>query len=50
MDLAVRYVSGPWTYALNVNNVFDTVEWINTDYQYNRTAGNSVNLSVAYHW
>ncbi|RYD36072.1 MAG: TonB-dependent siderophore receptor [Verrucomicrobiaceae bacterium] len=50
LDLAARYVNGPWTYALNVNNVFDTVEWINTDYQYNRTAGNSVNLSVAYHW
>lgn len=50
LDLAARYVNGPWTYALNVNNVFDTVEWINTDYQYNKTAGNSVNLSVAYHW
>ncbi|GAA5131506.1 TonB-dependent siderophore receptor [Luteolibacter yonseiensis] len=50
LDLAARYVSGPWTYALNVNNVFDTVEWIDTEYQYNKTAGNSVNLSVAYHW
>lgn len=50
LDLAARYVNGPWTYALNVNNVFDTVEWINTEYQYNKTAGNSVNLSVAYHW
>jgi iron complex outermembrane receptor protein len=50
VDLAARYVNGPWTYAVNVNNVFDTVEWINTDYQYNKTAARSVNLSVAYHW
>jgi len=49
-DLAARYVCGPWTYALNVNNLFDDVEWISTDYQYNKTAGNSVNLSMAYHW
>ncbi|MDB6076454.1 MAG: hypothetical protein JWO82_201, partial [Akkermansiaceae bacterium] len=50
IDLAARYVKGPWTYAVNVNNLFDEVEWINTDYQYNKTAGNSVNMSVAYHW
>ena len=50
VDLAARYVNGPWIYALNVNNLFDDVEWISTDYQYNKTAGNSVNLSVAYHW
>lgn len=50
VDLAARYVNGPWTYALNVNNVFDTVEWINTDYQYNKTAARELSLSVAYHW
>jgi len=49
-DLALRYRRGAWTYAVNVNNLFDKVNLSTDGYNYNESGGRTVRASVAYHW
>jgi iron complex outermembrane receptor protein len=49
-DLAIRYVRGAWIYAVNVNNLFDTVNLSSDGFSYNESGGRTVRASLAYRW
>lgn len=50
VDLVARYVRGPWTVALNVDNVADETTYSSDGFGYYQSAGRTVRLSLGYKW
>lgn len=50
VDLVARYVRGPWTLALNVDNVADDTTYSSDGIGYYQSAGRTVRLSLTYKW
>ncbi|MCW0217024.1 MAG: TonB-dependent receptor [Prosthecobacter sp.] len=50
VDLVARYVQGPWTLALNVDNIADGTFYSSDGIGYYQSAGRTVRLSLSYKW
>ena len=50
VDLVARYVRGPWTVALNVDNVADETTYSSDGFGYYQSAGRTVRVSLGYKW
>ncbi|QIF04598.1 TonB-dependent siderophore receptor [Roseimicrobium sp. ORNL1] len=50
VDLVAQYVRGPWTVALNVDNVADETSYSSDGIGYYESAGRTVRLSLSYRW